>query len=130
MAIQKKYQLLENLSVYPSQKSTIEVVPDDFGGAYHYRAQMCAGFENGETQYVKNTDTIQFVRKHADGTVIPGWQAEQLVMIIIDHVSKLNEKFPCEANIEQIDALNAYLEACRDRVKDRIERGVMGQLKE
>lgn len=130
MAIQKKYQLLEDLSVYPSQEPTIEVLPDDFGGAYRYRAQMCAGFENGESQYVKSTDTIQFVRKNADGTVIPGWQAEQLALIIIDHISKLNDKFPCEANIEQIDALNAYLQACRSRVDDRLERGVMGQLKE
>jgi hypothetical protein len=49
-----------------------------------------------KTKYVDATDTIQFVHKHEDGTVTPGWQSEQLALILLDRVKKLNEKFPCE----------------------------------
>ena len=44
----KKYVPVKDLKVYPSNKETIEVIPDDgFNGAHRYRAQMCAGFVNG-----------------------------------------------------------------------------------
>ena len=40
----KKYVPVKDLKVYPSNKETIEVIPDDgFNGAHRYRAQMCAG---------------------------------------------------------------------------------------
>ena len=43
----KKYVPVKDLKVYPSNKETIEVIPDDgFNGAHRYRAQMCAGFVN------------------------------------------------------------------------------------
>lgn len=64
----KKYVPVKDLKVYPSNKETIEVIPDDCNGAHRYRAQMCAGFVNGKTKYVDATDTIQFVHKHEDGT--------------------------------------------------------------
>lgn len=57
----KKYVPVKDLKVYPSNKETIEVIPDDCNGAHRYRAQMCAGFVNGKTKYVDATDTIQFV---------------------------------------------------------------------
>lgn len=42
----KKYVPVKDLKVYPSNKETIEVIPDDgFNGAHRYRAQMCAGLE-------------------------------------------------------------------------------------
>ena len=117
--------------MYPSNKETIEVIPDDgFNGAHRYRAQMCAGFVNGKTKYVDATDTIQFVHKHEDGTVTPGWQSEQLALILLDRVKKLNEKFPCEQNVKQVAALEAYLDACKERIDDRLNRNVMGDLKE
>ena len=83
-----------------------------------------------KTKYVDATDTIQFVHKHEDGTVTPGWQSEQLALILLDRVKKLNEKFPCEQNAKQVAALEAYLDACKERVEDRINRNVMGDLKE
>lgn len=43
----KKYVPVKDLKVYPSNKETIEVIPDDCNGAHRYRAQMCAGFVNG-----------------------------------------------------------------------------------
>lgn len=128
MALKKKYQTIEELLVYPSLEPTIEVIPDD--GAHRYRAQMCAGFVNGKTKYVDATDTIQFVHKHEDGTVTPGWQSEQLALILLDRVKKLNEKFPCEQNAKQVAALEAYLVACQERIDDRLGRNVMGDLKE
>lgn len=45
----KKYVPVKDLKVYPSNKETIEVIPDD--GAHRYRAQMCAGFVNGPLQF-------------------------------------------------------------------------------
>ena len=128
MALKKKYQTIEDLLVYPSLEPTIEVIPDD--GAHRYRAKMCAGFVNGKTKYVDATDTIQFVHKHEDGTVTPGWQSEQLALILLDRVKKLNEKFPCEQNAKQVAALEAYLDACKERIDDRLNRNVMGDLKE
>lgn len=126
----KKYVPVEGLVVYPSKKETIEVLPDDYNGAHRYRAQMCAGFVNGKTKYVDATDTIQFVHKHKDGTVTPGWQSEQIALILLDRVKKLNEAFPCKQNEKQIAALQAYLDACQERIDDRLERNVMGDLKE
>lgn len=97
----KKYVPVKDLVVYPSKTETIEVIPDDgFNGAHRYRARMCAGFVNGKTKYVDATDTIQFVHKHEDGTITPGWQSEQLALILLDRVKKLNEKFPCEQNAQ------------------------------
>lgn len=38
----KKYVPVKDLKVYPSNKETIEVIPDDgFNGAHRYRAQVC-----------------------------------------------------------------------------------------
>lgn len=53
----KKYVPVKDLKVYPSNKETIEVIPDDCNGTHRYRAQMCAGFVNGKTKYVDATDT-------------------------------------------------------------------------
>lgn len=41
----KKYVLVKDLKVYPSNKETIEVIPDDgFNGAHRYRAQNVCWF--------------------------------------------------------------------------------------
>lgn len=60
----KKYVPVKDLKVYPSNKETIEVIPDDCNGAHRYRAQMCAGFVNGKpsmwmllTQFSLSTST-------------------------------------------------------------------------
>lgn len=99
----KKYVPVKDLVVYPSKTETIEVIPDDgFNGAHRYRARMCAGFVNGKTKYVDATDTIQFVHKHEDGTITPGWQSEQLALILLDRVKKLNEKFPWTSAIDDV----------------------------
>lgn len=123
MAIKKKFEIIKDLKVFPSNKDTIE--------AHRYRARMCAGFNSKKntTEYTDKTDTIQFVQKNEDGTVIPGWQSEQLALILLDRVKKLNEKYPSPQNEKQIQGLQMYIDACRERIEDRMNRGVMGELK-
>lgn len=132
MALQKKFEVVENLLVFPSLESTIEVIPNDgYEGAHRYRARMCTGFnpDKQNHNYVDKTDTIQFVQKNEDGSIIPGWQSEQLALILLDRVKKLNAKYPSDSNLKQIEGLEMYLAACSERVEERINRGVMGELK-
>lgn len=116
--------------VYPSEENTISVVDDEiYGGAHIYTAKDCMGFNEGKTQYRSNVHLIRFVQKNDDGSIIPGLQSEQLVLICLDRAKKLNARFPSEHNEKQIKSLEMFLEGCADRVKERIERGVMGELK-
>lgn len=72
---------------------------------------------------------IQFIQKLDDGTVIPGLQSEQLVLMLIDRHKKLNARFPSAQNEKMIQGLEMFLDASRERVEDRMNRGVMGDLK-
>ena len=101
----------------------------DYGGAHFYLIQNCLGFNNGKTEYDDSFQVIQFVHKADDGTITPGLQNEQLIIMLIDRIEKLNGRFPCKQNKTMIRRLNAYLEACRDRIYNRIRRDVMGELK-
>lgn len=116
--------------VYPSDEPTISVVDDaTYGGAHCYVIRECLGFDDGKTQYVETEQVIRFVRKNDDGTMIPGLQSEQLVLALLDRHEKLNARFPSEQNAKMIAGLRMFLEACEERVKNRMERGVMGELK-
>ncbi len=125
-------------TVFPSEEKTISVEADPvYGGAHHYHAQNCLGFNDGKTDYQQHPSentpddsyqTIQFVQKADDGTITPGLQSEQLVLILLDRHEKLNARFPSPQNEEMIAGLKAFLNACEQRVKDRMERGVMGNL--
>lgn len=128
--------------VFPSEEKTIVVaVPkgDVYGGAHKYFITNCFGHVNGKTLYhfEKNADgemapkghTIQFVQKNEDGTVVPGLQSEQLVLMLLDRHAKLNAVYP-SAQYEKMKAgLEMFLQAARERVQERINRGVMGELK-
>lgn len=120
-----------NDTVFPSEEKTVAPIEvnDTYGGAHTYLVKKCAGFENGKTVYPGGITYIQFVRKNDDGSVIPGLQNEQLYIILIDRLKKLNAKFPDKRNDQQIEHLEALLSLCKERVQERIERGVMGQLK-
>jgi hypothetical protein len=48
---------------------------------------------------------------------------------MLDRAVKLNNRFPSAHNEKQIAGLKMFLEGCADRVKERIDRGVMGELK-
>lgn len=116
--------------VFPSEAKTIQVEDDPtYGGAHHYRAQHSTGFNNGEATYVDGYTEIQFVQKNDDGTMIPGLQSEQLAYILLDRAEKLNARFPSPQNEKQIAGLKIFLEGCEERIRDRMDRGVMGELK-
>lgn len=119
-----------NYYVFPSLERTIEVEEDEiYGGAHKYEIQNSIGFNNGVAEYVDSKQSIQFVQKNDDGTMIPGAQSEQLAFILLDRVVKLNSRFPSEHNDKMITGLKMFIEACEKRVKERIDRGVMGDLK-
>jgi hypothetical protein len=116
--------------VFPSEEKTIFVEDDDtYGGAHNYSAKTSVGFNNGVAEYTENEINLRFVKKLEDGTMIDGLQSEQLVYILIDRTNKLNAKYPSGFNEEMLRGLNIYLDACKARIEDRLNRGVMGELK-
>jgi len=116
--------------VFPSDEKSIAVIDDElYHGAHTYYTRLSKGYENGKAQYVKDSIELQFVQKNDDGTIIPGLQNEQLAYILLDRTKKLNARFPSKYNEKMIKGLEMFLEACKERVEDRINRGVMGKLK-
>ena len=118
--------------VFPSDENTISVHHEDdvYGGAHLYSIRNCAGFNDGKTQYMPHgTQEIQFVHKADDGTITPGLQSEQIVLMLMDRQQKLNDRFPSGFNTKALEGLQMFLDAQRQRVEDRINRGVMGDLK-
>lgn len=123
-------KLLEDGKVFPSDEQCVWVEDDAiYGGAHHYSAKKSTGFNNGKATYVEEFADLQFVQKNDDGSMIPGLQSEQLALILLDRAKKLNARFPSVYNDKMILGLNMFLEACKERVEDRINRGVMGDLK-
>lgn len=141
----KTTAILLEAKVYPSEEKTIcTMVPDGdiYGGAHLYYITNCLGFAGGKTQYQFEETVedgvaglapvgqrIQFVQKNDDGSIIPGLQSEQLVYVLLDRAVKLNARFPSIQNEKMIAGLELFLDACRERVEERINRGVMGELK-
>jgi hypothetical protein len=118
--------------VFPSDKRTIMVEDDPvYGGAHRYHVVGSLGFEDGEALYdYSDNHVLQFVHKTSpDGPTIPGLQNEQLALVMRDRVLKLNAKYPSTHNEKMITGLQMFLDACRERVEERMNRGVMGQLK-
>ena len=116
--------------VYPSGERTIAVAPDpDYGGAHRYQFINSLGFKDGQTQYEGSFQQIQFVQKNADGTMTPGLQSEQLLLVLIDRHRKLNDKFPSREGSLAITKMEEVLHWLEARVRERISRGVMGDLK-
>jgi hypothetical protein len=122
---------IDEATVFPSEVKTIASKPDaDYpGGAHLYQFKNSIGFNNGEAQYHDSYQKIQFVQKNLDGTMIPGLQSEQLVLALLDRAKKLNTRFPSEQNAKMCEGLQIFLDACKERVQDRINRGVMGDHK-
>jgi hypothetical protein len=116
--------------VFPSEEQTISVKDDDvYGGAHRYTARHSLGFNDGKAEYIDSYTEINFVKKNDDGSIVAGLQSEQLAYIMLDRAVKLNNRFPSAHNEKQIAGLKMFLEGCEDRVKERISRGVMGELK-
>lgn len=119
-----------NAVVFPSEEKTIEVEDcSEYGGAHTYQLKNCNGFNDGKTEYVESAQRIRFVRKLDTGKIEPGLQSEQVVLMLIDRHEKLNARFPSDQNTKMLGGLRMFIEACEERVKDRIDRGVMGNLR-
>ena len=115
--------------VYPSDLQSIAVKPDeDYGGAHEYSIRESLGHENGEPKYAGSEQKIRFVQKDLDGTVTAGLQSEQLLLVLIDRHKKLNAKFPSREGALAITKMEESLHWLEARVKERIERDVMGKL--
>lgn len=125
------FKLLD-AQVFPSQERTITVKDDAaYGGAHEYYITESLGFdpERGEAVSAKTEQVIKFVFKPDNAPMEAGVQSEQLAYVLLDRCQKLNARFPSEHNAKMIAGLEIFLEACRERVQERIDRGVMGQLK-
>lgn len=131
MAI-KKFETIKGLTVYPSKTETIENLNnDDYNGAHRYRVRLAKGY-NPSRKRVEYSDkklVIQFVQKNEDGSVIPGLQDEQLILIMMDRLQKLDAKFHSDTITKKMKALQDYLDACKERIDERLNRGVFGELK-
>lgn len=116
--------------VFPSDLRSITVAEDpDYNGAHRYQFQNSLGYNNGEAQNHNSFQEIQFVQKNLDGTMTPGIQSEQLLIALIDRHKKLNEKFASREGALAITKMEEALMWLEARVKERIERNVMGDLK-
>jgi hypothetical protein len=117
-------------TVYPSEEKTMAVQTDDqYDGAHKYYITNCMGFNDGKTEYTPGEgQVVQFIMKLEDGTIIPGVQSEQLVLMLLDRHEKLNKRFPSEQYEKMKAGLEMFLEACKERVESRMSRGVMGIL--
>ena len=119
-----------NATVFPSEERTISVVVDnEYNGAHNYQIRNCRGFENGKTIYTDTKQTIKFVKKLEDGTIEEGLQSEQLILMLLDRHAELNNRFPSEQNEKMVAGLEMFLTASKERVLDRLNRNVMGELK-
>jgi hypothetical protein len=117
-------------TVFPSEEKTILVTEDaDYGGAHKYHFIESLGFNNGKAEYdFGRIQSIQFVKKNSDGSIIKGIQSEQLLIALIDRHKKLNDKYPSKDGAKAIKKMEEALECLEARVKERIERDVMGRL--
>ena len=131
MAI-KKFEKLEGVSVYPSNVETIEFMNDDFNGAHRYRIKLSKGYNQTKKRvdYSDKKTVIQFIQKNADGSIIPGLQDEQLILVMMDRLKKLDAKFHSDTVTKKMKALQDYLDACKERIDERLGRGVYGELKD
>lgn len=117
-------------SVFPSEEKTVKVLEDDtYGGAHYYEFTDCLGFNNGKTEYVNSTQCLHFIKKEDNGSILPGIQSEQLLIALIDRHKKLNERFPSREGSLAITKMEEALHWLEARVKERINRNVMGELK-
>lgn len=130
-----KYQILGR-KVFNSDEETIAVIDNDgYGGCHQYVVKKCLGFHKDKTRYapstLDNSDVVhlQFVHKTEDGGIIGGLQNEQLYIVCLDRLEKMNTKYPDPRNEIMIHHLQELLRLSEERVKERIDRGVMGELK-
>jgi hypothetical protein len=127
------------------------VNPDNTGlypeGCHTYYLLDCLGWDNekGKTAFVIENCTdpgnnvvvngdlciqaIRFVQKSTDGSLMPGVTSEQLLNLLEHRHVQMNVAFPSGQNQEFLMHIRAARDLLAERVKDRVNRGVMGDLK-
>lgn len=83
-----------------------------------------------------NPQIIQFIQKERDPddptkliTVEDGTTNEAVLEVLIDRITVLNWKMPCDANLRVLEHLGAALRELKDRTAQRAARGVEGTAK-
>ena len=101
------------------------------GGGHTYKVRECVGWDNENqcTAFVDSYQEIHFVRKNQAGELSAGITSEQLLQLLIHRHEQLNKAFPSPQNEEFNACLQRALDLLEERVKDRISRNVMGELK-
>lgn len=121
------------ISVYPNTGTPIVVVDDEYGGAHLYLAPMSLGMIDGQNAFTDQAHAVRFVHKYNDAFGRPVTEAgltdSELVVILLDRLAKLNNKFPSAQYDKMKQGLEMYLEGNRERIDDRLSRNVSGQLK-
>lgn len=130
--VEKKFSPIGAM-VYPSNVNTIRVtdVDDQYGGAHIYAINPMVNFdtENKVPVYDKSIGIIPFVKKDPEtGEFIPGFQTEQILLMLIDRHLKLSSVFPSDIDEEFISHLSGALNLLEGRVRERTARGVIGKL--
>lgn len=130
--MKKEFEIVK-AKVYPSDVNTIRVtdVDNEYGGAHHYIINPMGKYneEKGEPEYLTGYGEIRFVQKDKEsGEFTPGFQTEQILLMLIDRHTKLSKVFSAEIDEEFIGHLQSAVNLLEKRVKDREDRGVMGKL--
>lgn len=118
-------------TVYPSEQVSVWADPNDrYGGAHRYVTMNYLQYKDGKAIYDEaDLRQLLFVYKADDGTPSSGLLTEQLLLILLDRHAKLEAAFPHPSYAKLRMGLEMALEAQRDRVDDRVARGVMGEMK-
>jgi len=117
-------------AVYPSDEASVWVDTEDrYDGAHCYTLRNYLAFQQGKPVYTDTYSELVFAYKNADGEPEEGWLSEQLLLVLLDRHRKLERAFPHPTYHKLRAGLEMALEAQRERVDDRVRRGVMGELK-
>lgn len=102
------------------------------GGGHVYELRESAGWDNDNqcTKFVDSAQTIHFVRKNLEGELSPGVTSEQVIQMLIHRHEELDKAFPSKENKRCVEHLKQALHQLEERAKVRVQRGVIGELKQ
>lgn len=81
----------------------------------------------GDNQHGEHNRIISFIKKEEDKLIRDGIQNIDLYDVLLDRLNYLQEKFPCEENIEQIRAVMSAKNWDELRTTRRMSQGVEGK---
>lgn len=70
---------------------------------------------------------LNFMKKENGKLLHEGTTTEEVIDVLIDRITVLNDKFQCKENLEAIDYLTKAKQALEARTADRTRRGVEGK---